>query len=127
MYVTASHIIAKYSGQHYTSFVKERIFEPLNMTSSTYFLSEAEEHGVVTQLWAEGRRIPMPINDDDISLHAGPGGILSNAIDLVRFPQFLCLRQFLLCRRRNGGDCNSTKAWIPSQIELSYPDGYLKK
>ena len=41
MYVAAAHIIAVYSAQPFRDFVKERIFNPLNMTSTTYSGDEA--------------------------------------------------------------------------------------
>jgi CubicO group peptidase (beta-lactamase class C family) len=85
MYMTGSHIVATYSNRSYISFVKERIFDCLNMTSTGYLYTEALETGGVSQAWANGRRVPMPINDAEVQVHAGPGGILSNVVDLVSF------------------------------------------
>ena len=85
MYVAASHIIAVYSAQPFRDFVKERIFDPLNMTSTTYLGQEAEESGWFSQAWSgEGRRIPYWQKDESvIEWMAGAGGIISNAFDMV--------------------------------------------
>ena len=85
MYVTAAHIISTYAGS-FTAFVKERIFDPLNMTSTTYSFSEAVRSGEITQAWTStgnGRRIPHWFDDDVIQLVAGAGGIISSAADIV--------------------------------------------
>ena len=92
MYVTAAHIVSTYAGS-FTAFVKERIFEPLNMTSSTYLLSEAVRSGEITQAWTStdnGRRIPHWFDDEVIQLIAGAGGIISSAADMVRNPCRCC-------------------------------------
>jgi CubicO group peptidase (beta-lactamase class C family) len=85
MYVVVAHIVATYSGQSYMSFVQDRIFDPLNMTSSGHLYSEALKRGGVSQAWARGRRVPMPTDDTEVEVNAGPGGILSNVVDLVSF------------------------------------------
>jgi CubicO group peptidase (beta-lactamase class C family) len=85
MYVTAAHIVSTYAGS-FTTFVKERIFDPLNMTSTTYSLSEAVRSGEITQAWtsmANGRRIPHWFDDEVNQLIAGAGGIISSAADMV--------------------------------------------
>jgi len=92
MYITAAHIISTYAGS-FTAFVKERIFDPLNMTSTTYSLSEAIRSGEITQAWTSignGRRIPYWFNDDVIQLVAGAGGIISSAADMAKWVE-MCL------------------------------------
>jgi CubicO group peptidase (beta-lactamase class C family) len=84
MYTLSSYIISHYTGS-YTSFVKDRIFTPLNMTSTTFSLSEAMRSGEMTDAWANsGRRIPQWLTDEQIDLIAGPGGIISSGEDMVR-------------------------------------------
>jgi CubicO group peptidase (beta-lactamase class C family) len=80
----SSYIISHYTGS-YTSFVKDRIFTPLNMTSTTFSVSEAVLSGQMTDAWANsGRRIPQWLNDEQMDLVAGPGGIISSGEDMVR-------------------------------------------
>ena len=86
--MVAAHVVATYAGQSYTSFVEERIFLPLGMTSSTFSLATAKASGKFTQGWTKrGRRLPPWFNEDMAFLLAGAGGVISNAIDMVR----LCL------------------------------------
>ncbi|KZP23442.1 beta-lactamase/transpeptidase-like protein [Athelia psychrophila] len=91
MFVVAAHIISTYTGS-YTQFVKERIFAPLNMTSTTFSLSEAVESGKMTQTWgslANGRRIPHWMGDDRQETIAGAGGIISSVIDMAKWVELL--------------------------------------
>lgn len=83
MFILASRIITHYTGS-YTSFVKDRIFAPLNMSATTYSPSEAMASGKMTQAWTKhGRRIPPWFTDEMIELNAGPGGVISSVEDMV--------------------------------------------
>ncbi|KAH0826362.1 beta-lactamase/transpeptidase-like protein [Lanmaoa asiatica] len=84
MYMVAAQVIATYSGRPYTSFVEERIFTPLGMTSTTFSPAKAEASGKFTQGWTkEGRRVPECFTEEVAFMMAGPGGIISNAVDMV--------------------------------------------
>ena len=90
MYILGAHIIATYSGKPFTEFVKERIFDPLGMTSTTYSTRVAERSGNLSDSFVVYggaiRRTPFWLEDESISsLVAGPGGIISNTVDIVRF------------------------------------------
>ncbi|OBZ74859.1 Penicillin-binding protein 4* [Grifola frondosa] len=88
MYVLGAHIISTYSGSPFTSFVKERIFVPLNMSATTYSSREAAQSGLFSQSWtSQGqRRIPFWFDVDSISdLIAGPGGIISSVVDMSKW------------------------------------------
>jgi CubicO group peptidase (beta-lactamase class C family) len=91
MYVLAAHIISKYSGISFTSFVSNRIFLPLRMNSTTYRPSFASTSGSFSQSWtAFGRRIPNWFNDAVVeNLFAGPAGIISSARDMVQWVRLL--------------------------------------
>ena len=82
--MVGSHVIETYSGQSYTSFVEERIFAPLGMTSTTFSPAEAEASGKFTQGWTQqGRRLPECFDEETAISMAGPGGVISNAVDMV--------------------------------------------
>lgn len=84
MYMLGSYLVEKYSDMTYTQFVKERIFRPLNMKSTTYVPSEAANTGKTTQTWTGfGRRLPWWFTDDQVPLNAGAGGVISNALDMA--------------------------------------------
>lgn len=83
-YVAGAHIISTYSGVPYTQFVKERIWNRLNVTSSTFSPDQAALSGKLTQIWtASGRRIPFWFAEESVELNAGPGGIISSVVDMV--------------------------------------------
>lgn len=83
MYFVGSYIIETYSGESYAEFVKQRIFSPLNITTSGFSIREAEKTGSLTQVFAGKRRVPFVVNDSNVRLIAGAGGVISSAIDLV--------------------------------------------
>ena len=85
MYILCAQIVETYSGKSLADFVGERILTPLNMTASTYSGSEAASTGLMSQAWSlGGRRIPYIFADDHVASNvAGPGGLISNAIDMV--------------------------------------------
>ncbi|KAI6121289.1 beta-lactamase/transpeptidase-like protein [Pisolithus sp. B1] len=86
MYITAAYIVSQYAGQPYTSFVKERIFVPLDMASSTFSPREAAASGKYTQEWTkEGRLIPDCLTEEIAFTRAGAGGIISNAVDMSKW------------------------------------------
>ncbi len=85
MYIIGAHLVSTYSGLAFRDFVQQRIFDPLNMTSTTYRGDEAEASGLLSHSWdAQGRRIPYWFRGEPLSeLIAGAGGIISNTIDMV--------------------------------------------
>ncbi|KAH9886942.1 beta-lactamase/transpeptidase-like protein [Cubamyces lactineus] len=86
MYMLGAHIIEKYSGLPYQNFVAQRVFSPLNMTTSTLWPSEAASSGLLTDTWTkDGRRIPFWFTDDISQVNAGPGGVVSSAEDMVKW------------------------------------------
>ncbi|KAJ8593158.1 beta-lactamase/transpeptidase-like protein [Rhizopogon salebrosus TDB-379] len=86
MFMVAAHIIETYSGKTYTSFVEDRIFTPLGMSSSTFSPERAEKTGKFTQGWTKnGRLIPEWFPEDMAILMAGPGGVISSAVDMSKW------------------------------------------
>ncbi|KII86430.1 hypothetical protein PLICRDRAFT_44025 [Plicaturopsis crispa FD-325 SS-3] len=86
MYALGQHVIGLYAGKPYTEFVQERIFTPLNMSSSTFSLNAAKAGGKMTQAWIDtGRRIPHWLPDNLTELIAGAGGAISSAADMAKW------------------------------------------
>ncbi|KAH8093156.1 beta-lactamase/transpeptidase-like protein [Cristinia sonorae] len=85
MFILAAHIIATYSGKPYKTFVKERIFDPLGMSSTTFSAQEAERSGHFSQAFTtDNRRIPFWLADIE-ELITGAGGIISNTVDMNKW------------------------------------------
>ncbi|KAG2033655.1 beta-lactamase/transpeptidase-like protein [Suillus americanus] len=86
MFTTAAHIIETYSAQTYTSFVEDRIFTPLGMTSSTFSPAKAGKTGRFTQGWtSSGRVLPECFTEEMATLMAGAGGVISSAVDMSKW------------------------------------------
>jgi len=91
MFSTGAHIVKKYSPKHdYPAFVRDRIFLPLGMTSSTYSPKAASKAGNLSESWtAHSRRIPFWYADSSVDFIAGAGGVISNVVDLSRWLKML--------------------------------------
>lgn len=84
MYTLGSYVIEKYANMPYTSFAEERIFAPLNMSSTTFSPTKAASIGKLTQAWSKsGRLLPFWFTEEVVPLMAGAGGIISSAEDMV--------------------------------------------
>ena len=86
MYILTSHIVSLYSGKPYIEFVKERVFTPLNMSTTTFSEFEASQTGLLTHSFnaVVGSRLPFWFPDSVKVLNAGAGGVISSTRDLVR-------------------------------------------
>ena len=110
MYMLASYIITTYSGVSYPQFIQERIFDRLNMSSTTFSPNKAQEAGKLADAWTtSGRLIPFWFSDETLDLHSGPGGIISSVEDMVGVWFSYCGVQGLMDVRRNGSRPFSTK------------------
>ncbi|THH28090.1 hypothetical protein EUX98_g6096, partial [Antrodiella citrinella] len=87
MYILGAHIVSLYSGKPYTAFVKERIFLPLRMMSTTFSVQEAERTGRFSHAFTENmRRIPFWFEEPSaVDIIAGAGGILSTSVDMTKW------------------------------------------
>ncbi|KAL4254577.1 class-A beta-lactamase family protein [Abortiporus biennis] len=91
MYTLASYIISVYSGRPFVDFVKERIFEPLGMISTTYVDNDVELSENISQAFTTYnnstiRRVPILVNKGAfVDITAGPGGIVSNTDDMHKW------------------------------------------
>lgn len=96
MFETASYLPSLLLNQSFESYIAQHMFEPLNMSSSTYSVAEAEAsgqlahgfqrsmedvlHGVNGTLTAT---VPYFQRPGEETIWAGAGGVLSSARDLV--------------------------------------------
>ncbi|TFY68039.1 hypothetical protein EVJ58_g1251 [Rhodofomes roseus] len=85
-YTITAHVIATYSGISYESFVIDRIFAPLGMTSTTYAHAEAIANGRLSHSFTTtGRRVPFWLGNNATTAWAGPAGIMSNVVDMSKW------------------------------------------
>jgi CubicO group peptidase (beta-lactamase class C family) len=104
-YMVAQHLVERFSGIDIGNFVASHIFAPLNMTTSTYSFEYATATGDLSESYEpNGRRISHWYNRGDASVTAGPGGVMSSTVDLLKWGKMLL------------GATNSTAVGIPREI-----------
>lgn len=96
---TVGYIVERVSGMPYWQFLRERLFQPLRMTSTTPCPSDAEQSRLPTYYYAspdEPKLVAQPLPQlryplsDCIGRYAIPGGdAFSTADDLARFARML--------------------------------------
>ena len=95
MYSTLSYLPTLLLNQSYEAYLQEHLFEPLNMTSTTFDIAKAEDR--LAEGHAQHSRdmkrdemgslkpiIPFNLRPSGAAVLAGAGGVLSSARDLVR-------------------------------------------
>ncbi|HEX3396389.1 MAG TPA: serine hydrolase domain-containing protein [Steroidobacteraceae bacterium] len=107
------YLVEKLSGKTFPDFLRERIFLPLGMKDTAFYVpaEKLERVASVYQGDAIPGASPMP-QDQGISqqpgMPSGGGGLYSTAGDYLRFAQMVL----------NGGELNGVRLVAPSSIEL---------
>jgi CubicO group peptidase (beta-lactamase class C family) len=109
------YIVQKLSGMPFEEFLEERIFKPLGMVDTGFYVPK-ERLSRLAKVYAydkEGKLIPVvDESDSDVSvkpgLPSGGAGLLSTATDYMRFCQMLL----------NGGQLNGVRLLSPRTVEL---------
>lgn len=85
MFLTAGQVVAKVSGKPWTTFVEERIFEPLGMTRTLSMPSGVDdiENTATPHVVLDDGATPVPWLREDVL--APVGGVVSSARDLSRW------------------------------------------
>jgi CubicO group peptidase (beta-lactamase class C family) len=112
-------VVEKASGQSLDEFFRTRIFEPLKMTDTHFFLPPEKRSRLATVYAArEGgglERAPDPLRgqgdyvDGPRKAYSGGAGLLSTASDYARFLQMLL----------NGGELDGVRLLGPKTVELA--------
>jgi CubicO group peptidase (beta-lactamase class C family) len=107
------YLVEKLSGKSFPDFLRERIFLPLGMKDTGFYVP-ADKLGRVASVYqsdATASATAMP-QDPGISqppgMPSGGGGLYSTAGDYLRFAQMVL----------NGGELNGVRLVAPSTIEL---------
>ena len=88
------HVVAVASGQSLEEFTQQRIFRPLGMNDTTFFLRDDQQRRL-SALYThgeDGALTRVPDTQDtipDSPIEAGGAGLLSTANDYIRFAQML--------------------------------------
>jgi CubicO group peptidase (beta-lactamase class C family) len=108
------YLVEKLSGKSFPDFVRERIFVPLGMKDSGFFIP-AEKLARLATIYTTDAKSPgltaLP-RDPNVTkvpgLPSGGGGLYSTAEDYLRFAQMLL----------NGGELNGVRILSPSTVAL---------
>jgi CubicO group peptidase (beta-lactamase class C family) len=108
------YLVEKLSGRPLPDFVRERIFEPLGMKDTAFFVPQEKISRLATVYTTDAKNpnlTPVP-HDAGVSrapgLPSGGGGLYSTAGDYLRFAQMLL----------NGGELNGVRILAPSTVQL---------
>src|SRR5437867_1577678 len=104
------YLVERLSGKPFADFLRDRIFTPLGMKDTAFFVP-ADKLPRLATVYAGGSKgsglTPVP-NDPNVSkppaLPSGGGGLYSTAADYLRFAQMLL----------NGGELNGVRILSPS-------------
>jgi CubicO group peptidase (beta-lactamase class C family) len=108
------YLVEKLSGKPLPEFMRERIFEPLGMKDTSFFVPSEKLGRLATIYQWDGMKkelAPQP-RDPGVStppgMPSGGGGLYSTAGDYLLFTQMVL----------NGGELNGARLLAPSSIEL---------
>ena len=109
------YLVEKLSGQPFAEFLDERIFEPLGMVDTGFYVPPAEVHRVALRHTAgeDGELVLDSRGDPFTSPPAGPsggGGLYGTADDYIRFTQMLL----------NGGELDGRRLLSPRTVEMMH-------
>ena len=111
------YLVEVLSGQPFDAFLKERIFDPLGMTDTAFWVTEdkADRFAEVYVYDEDGLlKVPEdePLRDRDylapVKFLSGGGGLVSTTEDYMRFCQMLL----------NGGELDGVRLLAPSTVKL---------
>ena len=111
------HLVEVISGQSLDVFLRKRIFEPLDMRDTHFYLDDTKD-GRLTAQYGPGEKMEIELRDpgSDESrwiqsprhLFSGAGGLISTARDYLRFQQMVL----------NNGKFNEVRILAPSTVSL---------
>ena len=110
------YLVEKLSGQPFPEFLQERIFDPLGMVDTAFYVPE-EKLARVALIYGEGdggglERLDMggPTRTEMPAGPSGGGGLWGTADDYLRFTQMLL----------NGGALDGARLLAPRTVELMH-------
>jgi CubicO group peptidase (beta-lactamase class C family) len=103
------HILELLSGRPLSAFLAERVFGPLRMPDTAFWVTPENQDRIADVLPAppEGRRLVLDLSKPPV-FESGGGGLVSTAADYARFLQMLL----------NGGELEGVRLLSPKSAEL---------
>lgn len=113
------YLVEVLSGQKFSEFLEERIFSPLNMRDTAFYVPE-EKLNRFSQMYAYGEGgelTPSELFDGTDfttppAFESGGAGLVSTATDYMRFSQMLL----------NGGELDGVRILAPLTVDLMHRD-----
>jgi CubicO group peptidase (beta-lactamase class C family) len=112
------YLVEKLSGQGFGDFLEERIFEPLGMTDTDFYVPE-EKASRLAQVYGYSPNGDLQPQEGfggsnnylmDQQFESGGGGLVSSAMDYMRFSQMVL----------NGGKLDGVRILAPLTIDLMH-------
>jgi len=113
------YIVEKLSGQKFGDFLQERIFTPLGMTDTAFYVPR-EKASRFAAVYVGNRQtgkieeakelfgVAMPTYLEPPSMESGGGGLVGTLIDYARFAQMIA----------NKGELNGVRLLSPASVEM---------
>jgi CubicO group peptidase (beta-lactamase class C family) len=108
------YLVERISGKPFADFLRERVFTPLGMKDTAFYVSDDKLPRLATvyQGNAKGPGLTVVPNDPNVTkppaFPSGGGGLYSTAADYLRFAQMML----------NNGELNGVRILSPSSVEL---------
>ena len=108
------YLVEKLSGKPFPDFVRERIFEPLGMKDTAFFVPKEKLSRLATVYTTDAKNPNLAAVPPDAGVSRAPGmpsgggGLYSTPGDYLRFAQMLL----------NGGELNGARILSPSTVQL---------
>ena len=112
------YIVERVSGMRLDRFLQQRLFTPLGMTHTGFFVEGADlEHFATNYQWTQNGLASIETNDttdyrDRDRLLDGGGALAATAADYLRFAQMLA----------NGGELHGVRILRPATVALMFED-----
>ena len=113
------YLVENLAGQPFGDFLQERIFDPLEMTDTDFYVPE-EKVSRFAQVYGYNREGELEPGEgfpganflEDPNFQSGGGGLVSSTMDYMRFSQMLL----------NGGELDGIRILAPLTIDLMHRD-----
>ena len=110
------YLVEKFSGQSFGSFLDERLFTPLGMDDTGFFVPDEDlDRFTDLTVWSNDYNTLVPIptpsvqfTKDTLNMESGGGGLVSTLSDYARFCQMML----------NEGEFNGARILKPETVEL---------